>query len=130
MHVCVYNFVILTHEKNLHKLLREEKIVPSTYYQDVNMKCSNNAQPLHGKKIDSKSSKIWDHYYYSQWQDLCSKKSFLVKDVLDRSRDKNSSFGNWIWSDYAIHMRFTIAVAKFFATSVVCTLRPFYFRSK
>ena len=50
MHVCVYNFVILTHEKNLHKLLREKKNVPSTYYQDVNMKCSNNAQPLHGKK--------------------------------------------------------------------------------
>ena len=50
MHVCVYNFVILTHEKNLHKLLREKKNVPSTYYQDVNMKCSNNAQPFHGKK--------------------------------------------------------------------------------
>ena len=34
--------------------------------------------------------------------------------------------------DHTIHsyMRFTIAVAKFFATSVVCTLRPFYFRSK
>ena len=57
MHVCVYNFVILTHEKNLHKLLREKKNVPSTYYQDVNMKCSNNAHTLHGKKSIPKAEK-------------------------------------------------------------------------
>ena len=36
--------------EKLAQIIEREKNVPSTYYQDVNMKCSNNAQPLHGKK--------------------------------------------------------------------------------
>ena len=93
MHVCVYNFVILTHEKNLHKLLREKKNVPSTYYQDVNMKCSNNAHTLHGKKSIPKAAKYGTIITIPNDR-ICAQKKVLVKDVFDRSRDKNSSFGN------------------------------------
>ena len=58
-HACMcVQFCDIDAWEKLAQIIEREKNVPSTYYQDVNMKCSNIAHTLHEKKIDSKSSKI------------------------------------------------------------------------
>ena len=44
--------------EKLAQIIEREKNVPSTYYQDVNMKCSNNAHTLHEKNRFQKQQNI------------------------------------------------------------------------